>query len=86
MGLTINAPNQILTRDQFLAMIRNGKIGAEAFERQVKSVTVRGAVGIVMGSEDVTPRAESELGRTYGVKRLKRRYTNVYVLNRGQLE
>jgi hypothetical protein len=84
-GLTINAPtNRILTRDQFLAMMRNGKIGAEAFERRVESVTVHGDVGIVMGNEVFTPTAESELGRTYGVKPLKRRYTNVYVLDRGQ--
>lgn len=79
-GLTINAPTgRVLTREQFLAMMRNGQIGAENFERKVESVTVAGDVGVVMGSEVFTPTAESELGRTYGVRPLKRRYTNIYV-------
>jgi hypothetical protein len=84
-GLTINAPtNRILSRDQFLAMMRGGQIGAEAFERTVENVLIDGDVGVVMGSEVFTPTAESELGRTYGARPLKRRYTNVYVLHRGQ--
>lgn len=84
-GLTINAPtNRVLTREQFLAMMRNGKIGAEAFDRTVESVTISGDVGVVMGSEVFTPTADSELGRTYGVRPLKRRYTNVYQRERGQ--
>jgi len=83
-GLTINAPTyRILTRDEFLSMMRNGKIGAEAFERKVESVVVSGDVGIVMGSEVFTPTAGSELGQTYGVRPLKRRYTNIYQRNRG---
>jgi hypothetical protein len=83
--LTINAPtNRILTRKQFLAMMRDGRIGAEAFERKVESVTVSGPIGVVMGSEVFTPTAESELGRTYGVKPLNRRYTNIYVLDHGR--
>lgn len=78
-GLTINAPTgRVLTRERFLAMMANGQIGAEAFERQVESVTVAGDVGIVMGSEIFTPTPQSELGRTYGARPLKRRYTNVY--------
>lgn len=84
-GLTINAPtNRILTRDQFLAMMRGGQIGAEAFERQVESVTVEGDIGIVMGSEVFTPTLASELGKTYGARPLKRRYTNIYILYHGQ--
>lgn len=83
--LTINAPtNRILTREQFLAMMRNGQIGAEAFERRTESITISGDVGVVMGSEVFTPTAESELGRTYGAVPLKRRYTNVYRLYHGQ--
>lgn len=78
-GLTINAPTgRVLTREQFLAMMRNGQIGAEDFERTVESVTVSGDVGVVMGSEVFTPTAQSELGRTYGAVPLTRRYTNVY--------
>ena len=83
--LTINAPtNRVLTREQFLAMMKSGKIGAEAFERTVESVIISGDVGVVMGSEVFTPTAESELGRTYGRHPLKRRYTNVYQLDHGQ--
>lgn len=79
-GLTINAPTgRVLTRMQFLAMMRNGQIGAEDFERKVESVTVSGEVGVVMGSEVFTPTAQSELGRAYGAVPLKRRYTNIYV-------
>jgi hypothetical protein len=82
--LTINAPTgRVLTREQFLAMMRSGQIGAEDFERQVESVTVSGNVGVVMGSEMFTPTAQSELGRTYGAIALKRRYTNIYVRDHG---
>ena len=84
-GLMINAPtNRILSRDQFLAMMRGGQIGAESFERMVESVTIEGDVGVVMGSEVFTPTAESELGRTYGARSLNRRYTNIYVLKHGE--
>lgn len=83
-GLTINAPTgRVLTREQFLAMMRNGQIGAENFERTVESVSVAGNVGVVMGSEVFTPTAPSELGRTYGAVPLKRRYTNIYVRDHG---
>lgn len=83
-GLVINAPtNRVLTRDQFLAMMRDGRIGAEAFERTVESVTVSGDTGVVMGSEVFTPTPDSELGRTWGAVPLRRRYTNIYVRDRG---
>lgn len=83
-GLTINAPTgRVLTREQFLAMMRSGHIGAENFERTVESVTVSGNVGVVMGGEVFTPTAQSELGRTYGAVPLKRRYTNIYVREGG---
>jgi hypothetical protein len=83
-GLAINASTgRVLTREQFLAMMRSGQIGAENFERTVESVTVSGDVGVVMGSEVFTPTAQSELGRNYGAVPLKRRYTNIYVREDG---
>ncbi|WP_159865986.1 nuclear transport factor 2 family protein [Novosphingobium sp. 9U] len=83
-GLTINAPtNRVLTREQFLEMMRSGQIGAENFDRTVESVKVSGDVGVVMGSEIFTPTPQSELGRTYGVVPLKRRYTNIYIKDHG---
>lgn len=83
-GLTINAPtNRVLTREQFLAMMRSGQIGAEAFERTIESVSVSGDTGVVMGNEVFTPTSRSELGRTFGAVPLKRRYTNIYVRDHG---
>jgi len=83
--LTINAPTgRVLTREQFLAMMRDGRIGAEDFERTIESVKVSGDVAIVMGSEVFTPTPQSELGRTYGAVPLYRRYTNIYQLIHGR--
>lgn len=80
--LKINSPtNRILTRDQFIAMMRSGQISAEAFERTVESATVSGNVGVVMGSEVSTTTASIELGKAYGSRPLKRRYTNIYVVD-----
>lgn len=77
--LSINAPTgRVLTRAQFLAMMRDGRIGAEDFDRTIESVTVSGDTGVVMGREVFTPTPQSELGRTYGAVPLDRRYTNVY--------
>ncbi len=77
--LVINAPNnRVVNRAQFLDSVRKGQLGTETFERRVENVTIAGEIGVVMGSEIVTPTAKSDLGRTYGVRPLKRRYTNVY--------
>jgi hypothetical protein len=84
-GLLINAPTgRVLTREQFLAMMRDGRIGAEEFERTIESVEVSGDIGIVMGREVFTPTPQSELGRTYGAVPLDRRYTNVYHRDHGR--
>lgn len=83
--LTINAPTgRVLDREQFLAMMRDGRIGAEDFERTIESVKVSGDIGVVMGREVFTPTAQSELGRTYGTVPLNRRYTNVYRREHGR--
>jgi hypothetical protein len=83
--LTINAPTgRVLSHDEFFAMMRDGRIGAEAFERTVESIRIHGAVGVVMGSEVFTPTAGSELGRTWGARPLRRRYSNVYIRDAGR--
>lgn len=83
--LLINAPTgRVLTREQFLAMMRDGRIGAEDFERTVESVRISGNIGVVMGREVFTPTAQSELGRRYGALPLDRRYTNVYRRDHGR--
>lgn len=83
--LTINAPTgRVLSREEFLAMMRDGRIGAEEFDRTIERVRVSGDTGVVMGSELFTPTAASELGRTYGTAPLRRRYTNIYQRHHGR--
>ena len=84
-NLRINAPgNRVLTREQFLANMRNGEIAAERFERTPEDIAITGTVAVVMGRETFTPAATSELGRLYGAVPLSRRYTNIYVLQDGR--
>ena len=81
--LRINAPTgRVLTREEFLAMMRDGRIKAEQFERVAESVTVSGPYAAVMGRETFTPSPDSELGQMYGAAPLQRRYTN-YVWEHG---
>ena len=84
-NLLINAPGgRVLNRQQFLANLRSGEIAAEGFERTAEDVSISGNVAVIMGREIFTPVASSELGRTFGAKPLQRRYTNVYVWQRGR--
>jgi len=84
-NLRINAPGgRVLSREQFLANMRSGEIAAEGFERTAEDVSISGNIAVVMGREIFTPVASSELGRKFGAKPLQRRYTNVYVWQRGR--
>ena len=84
-NLRINAPGgRVLTRQQFLTNMRSGAIAAESFERVAEDVSISGNLAVVMGRETFTPAAASELGRTYGARPLQRRYTNIYVWQRGR--
>lgn len=84
-NLRINAPGgRVLTREQFLANMRSGEIAAEGFERTAEDVSLSGNIAVVMGRETFTPKAGSELARTFGARPLQRRYTNVYVLEGGR--
>jgi len=83
--LRINAPGgRVLTRQQFLANMRSGKIAAEGFGRTAEDVIISGKVAVIMGRETFTPTASSELGQTFGAKPLQRRYTNIYVWEQGR--
>ena len=83
-NLRINAPTgRVLTREEFLSSMRDGRISAEQFERTAESVTISGKVAAVMGRETFTPTAASELGRMYGARPLQRRYSNIYVWEGG---
>lgn len=84
-NLRINAPgNRVLTREQFLENVRTGEIAAENFDRTAEDVTITGDLAVVMGRETFTPGLRSELARTYGAVPLSRRYTNVYLRERGR--
>jgi hypothetical protein len=84
-NLRINAPGgKLLSREQFLTNMRSGEIAAEQFQRTAEDVTISGNVAVVMGRELFTPVANSELGRTFGAKPLQRRYTNIYVWQKGR--
>ena len=83
-NLRVNAPNnRILSREDLVRMVGSGEIRNEVFERTPEVVVVTGDVGVVMGREVVYPSAASEQARMYGRKTLNRRYTNIYVRERG---
>lgn len=83
-NLRINAPdNRVLTGAQLLAAMGSGEIAAERFERVPEVVTLSGSIGVVMGHETFVPVATSALGRLYGARELRRRYTNVYLREAG---
>ena len=84
-SLLINAPvNRVLTREQLMERLSNGEIAAEQFDRVPEAVRISGNVGIVMGRETFTPVISSELGRIYGATALQRRYTNIYIREKGR--
>lgn len=72
----VNNPyNQIVTRPQILAFIRQGQIDYSTVKRVVERVTVVDNVAIAMGQEIVTPqRATAFAGKTE-----TRRYTDVWL-------
>lgn len=85
VNLRINAPGgRVLTRDQFLGNMRSGEIAAEGFERTAEDVSISGDIAVVMGRETFTPSSTSELGRIFGARPLQRRYTNIYLWERGR--
>ena len=80
----VNSPvNVIVRKDQLIKLLSEGKIASEAFERTIEATAITGNVGIVMGRETVRPKPNSELGLAHGVKTLERRFTNVFVFERG---
>jgi len=83
-NLRVNAPsNHILTREDLMRMVASGEIRNEVFERTLEDLVITGDVGVVMGHEVVVPGANSEQARMYGVRTLRRRYTNVYIRSGG---
>lgn len=81
----LNAPANLVRRKaEVVAMLARGQMASETFERQVEAVQITGPVGIVMGSESVTPAAGSNLARLHPGKTLARRFTNVFLWEAGK--
>lgn len=72
----VNNPyNQVVTRPQILAFIRQGQIDYSTVQRVVEKVTIVENVAIAMGHEIVTPqRATAFAGKVE-----TRQYTNVWL-------
>lgn len=81
----LNGPaNDIKRKPEVVAMLARGAIASDSFTRTVEGVAITGNVGIVMGSEIVTPAPNSELGRLHPGRTLNRRYTNVFLWEDGR--
>ncbi len=64
--------------------MRSGEMAAELFERTAEDVSISGDIAVVMGRETFTPAPNSELGRAFGAKPLQRRYTNIFIWQKGR--
>ena len=81
----LNGPaNAVKRKPELVAMLARGDIASERFERKVEGIAITGDVGIVMGSEVVTPSPTSNLGRLHPGQALNRRYTNVFLWQDGK--
>ena len=81
----VNGPsNRVMSKPALVAMLAQGAMGSDSFERVVEGVAITGNVGIVMGREVVRPTASSELGTQHGAVALNRRYTNVFLFEGGR--
>jgi ABC-type amino acid transport substrate-binding protein len=81
----LNGPANIVRRKpEVVAMLARGDIASDSFTRNVEAVAITENVGVVMGSEIVTPAVNSELGRLHPGRTLQRRYTNVFLWEGGR--
>lgn len=81
----LNGPaNRVMRKEQLVTMLANGQMASEAFERTIEATSITEEVGIVMGRETVTPSANSNLSKRFGGSTLSRRFTNVFLWDRGK--
>ncbi len=81
----INAPsNRVMRKEQLVTMLAKGQMASESFERTIEATSITGNIGIVMGRETVIPAKDSQLGRQFGSKALARRFTNIFLWERGK--
>ena len=81
----LNGPaNRVMRKDQLVAMLANGQMASDRFDRAIEGTAITGNIGIVMGRETVTPAANSQLGQQFGSKALSRRFTNIFLWEGGK--
>lgn len=81
----LNGPaNRVMRKEQLVAMLANGQMASERFDRTIEGTSITGNVGIVMGREMVTPAAGSQLAKQFGVRALARRFTNIFLWEGGK--
>ena len=81
----LNGPsNRVLRKPALVQMLAQGKMASERFERTIEGMAITGNIGVVMGSEVVRPSSGSELGGKFGNRELTRRFTNVFIFERGE--
>ncbi len=81
----LNAPaNRVLRKPALVEMLSRGEMSSERFERTIEGMALTGNIGVVMGSETVQPSADSNLGRQFGNRPLRRRFTNVFIFEKGR--
>lgn len=81
----INGPaNRVMRKAEVVNMLAQGKIASDSFDRTVEGIAITDHVGIVMGTEIVTPSAGSQLANVYGGIKLHRRFTNVFLWENGR--
>jgi hypothetical protein len=81
----VNSPaNRVVRKDELIKLLSEGKIANDAIKRTIEATAITGNIGIVMGSETITPKPTSELGQLYGEKPLARRFTDVFLFEGGK--
>lgn len=81
----LNGPsNRVLRKPVLVEMLARGQMASDSFERTIEGVAITGNVGVVMGIEVVKPAPDSELGKKFGSKELTRRFTNVFLFEKGK--
>jgi hypothetical protein len=81
----LNGPsNRVLRKAVLVDMLAHGRMASDRFERVIEGAAITGNVGVVMGREIVQARAGSELGEKFRTRPLNRRFTNVFIYEKGR--
>jgi hypothetical protein len=80
----INAPHNISGAREQVLLLSEDALAYENCHSQIEKTSLTGNVGIVMGSETVTPAEGSLLAAWFGTAPVRRRFTDVYVFEDGK--